>query len=353
MSCATGTEKMVRRAVPAGIDETLNTLEDPRTQKRIEGLLDLPEVQKAARDLAGQVAAGAFDGLTDDQRLAKVRQVSEDYVGALSKAVGQGLREDVSPALVDTTRQAVEQAIHAALSPATRQGAANMAEALTRRTLTTLSEGLRDELGPATQTVLERNVGPALQRVVEDNVGPALRHTIEKDLAPALREALTRELAPAAGKVSREVSREALLGAVDALEVVETDPQYQGFRERFWGRIDDTLNKGAQVGERIAWILALIVIILGLLLARAIVVRRREQTERERSERMLLAILQELQQGGAVKVEQVVDHVRARDPDLARSSSLNAMIQRAVAISRDLFDGRPDLDGKPDAPRKR
>ncbi|WAS94396.1 hypothetical protein [Nannocystis punicea] len=353
MSCATGTEKMVRRAVPAGIDETLNTLEDPKVRKRIDDLLDLPEVQQAARDLAEQVAAGALDGLTDAQRVAKVQQLSADYVGALSKAVGQGLREDVSPAVVDTTRRAVEQALQSALSPATRQGAANMAEALTRRTLTTLSEGLRDELGPATQTVLERNVGPAIQRVVEDNVGPALRHTIEKDLAPALRDALNNELAPAAGRVSREVSREALLGAVDALEVVETDPHYQEFRERFWGRIDGTLNKGARIGETIAWILALIVVILGLLLARAIAVRRREQTERERSERMLLAILQELKQGGEVKVEQVVDHVRARDPDLARSSSLNEMVRRAIAISRDLFDGRPDLDGKPDSPEQR
>ncbi|MDC0718220.1 hypothetical protein [Nannocystis bainbridge] len=352
MSCGTATERMIRRAVPAGIDETLTTLEDPKVQRRIEGLLDLPEVQQAARDLAEQVAAGAFDGLTEPQRLAKVRQFSEDFVGALSKAVGQGLREDVSPAVVETSRRAVEQAIQAALSPATRRGAANLAEALTRRTLTTLSEGLRDELGPATQTVLERNVGPAIQRVVEDNVGPALRHTIEKDLAPALRDALNTELAPAAGKVSREVSREALLGAVDALDRVETDPQYEKFRERFWGRIDGTLSKGAKVGETIAWILALIVVILGLLLARAIVVRRREQDERERSERMLLAILQELKQDGAVKVEQVVDHVCARHPDLARSSSLNAMIHRAVAVGRDLFDGRPDLDGKPDAPKR-
>ncbi|MCY1061318.1 hypothetical protein [Nannocystis sp. SCPEA4] len=352
MSCATGTERMVRTAVPAAIDETLNSLEDPQVRKRIDGLLDLPEVQKAARELAEQVAAGAFDGLTDEQRVAKVKQLSEDYVGALTKAVGDGLREDVSPAVVDTTKRAVEQAIASALSPSTRQGAAAMAEALTRRTVTTLSESVRDDLGPATQAVLERNLGPGMQRVIEDNLGPALRTTIAKDIAPALREALSEELAPAAGKVSREVSREAVLGAVDALDLVETDPQYEKFRDRFWGRIETTLHQGARIGETIAWILALLVVILGLLLARAIVVRRNAELERQRSERMLMAILQELKQGGAVKVEQVVDHVRARDPDLARSSSLNEMIQRAIAIGRDLFDGRPDLDGKPDSPKR-
>lgn len=342
---------MVRRAVPAGIDETLTTLEDPATRRRIEQLLDLPEVQAAARELAEQVAAGAFDGLTDAQRVAKVQQISEDYVGALTKAVGKGLREEVSPAIVDTTERAVQQAIQSALSPATRQGAASMAEALTRRTVGTLSESLRDDLGPATQAVLEHNIGPAMQRVVEDNLGPALRHTIEKDLAPALRDALGNELAPAAGRISREVSREAVLGAVDALEVLDTDPRFEGFRERLWGRIDGTLNKGVRVGEIVAWILALIVLILGLLLVRSILARRHVESERERSERMLIGILQELKQRGQVRVEQVVDQVRARDPDLARSSSLNEMVQRAIAISRDLFDGHPDLDGKPDTPQ--
>jgi len=343
---------LVRKAVPAAIDETLTTLEDPKVRERIDDLLELPEVQKAARELAEQVAAGAFDGLTDAQRVARVKQISAEYVGALTKAVGDGLREDVSPAVVDATRRAVEQAVQSALSPSARQGAAAMAEALTRRTVTTLSEALRDDLGPATQAVLERNVGPAMQRVIEDNLGPALRATIEKDLAPALRDALDNELAPVAGKISREVSREAVLGAVDAIDRVETDPQYEQFRERFWGRINGALSHGARIGETIAWILALLVLILGLLLARAIIVRRNAEAERQRSERMLLAILQELKQGGEVKVEQVVDHVRARDPDLARSSSLNEMVQRAIAISRDLFDGRPDLDGKPDEPKR-
>lgn len=351
MSCGTASEKMTRRAVPAGIDETLKALEDPDTRRRIDRLLALPEVQEAARELAEQVAAGTFDGLTDEQRVARVKQLSEDYVGALSKAVGRGLREDVSPAVVDATEQAVEQALRSALSPAARQGAANLAEALTRRTVTTLSEGLRDDVGPATQAVLERNVGPALERVIEDNLGPALRRTIEKDLTPALRDALGEELAPVAGKISREVSREAVLGAVDALDIVETDPRFERFRDRFWGRVDATIHQGMRVGEIVAWILALIVLILVLLLVRSIVSRRHVEAERERSERMLVALLQELKQRGEVPVAQVVEKARARDPELVRSGALDQLIARAVAVGRDLFDGRPDLDGKPDEPR--
>jgi hypothetical protein len=353
MSCASGSERLVRRAVPAGIDETLKALEDPATRRRIDALLELPEVQAAARELAEQVAAGALDGLTDAQRVAKVQQLSEDYARALTRAVGEGLRADVSPAVAETAERTVEQTLRAALSPSTRQAAASMVEALTRRTVTTLSEGVRDDLGPATQAALEQNVGPALQRVIEDNLGPALRKAIAQDLGPALGQALGQELAHAAGKMSREISREAVLGAVDALEVVETDPRFEGFRERFWGRVSATLDRGARVGEIVAWILALIVLILVLLLVRSFLSRRQAEAERARTERMLASLLQSLKQRGEVPVEQVVEEVCARDPELARSSALNELVARAIAIGRDLIDGRPDFDGKPDPPQKR
>src|SRR5690606_14197135 len=99
MSCAAGAEKMVRRSVPAGIDETLAALEDPATQRRIDRLLNLPEVQEAARELGEGRTTGVLDGLGDEARMAKNQQLSADYVAALTRAVGQGLRDDISPAV--------------------------------------------------------------------------------------------------------------------------------------------------------------------------------------------------------------------------------------------------------------
>lgn len=350
MSCATGTEKLVRRAVPATIDETIAAFEDPETQRRLKQLIDLPDVQAAARKLAQGLTEGALDGLTDEERAKKARELSEAYVGALTKAVGEGLQEDISPAVEGAVERTVRRALAAALSPQTRKDAGALADALTRRTVKALADSLRDDLGPALQTVLETNLGPALQKVIEDDLGPALRKTIEKDLAPAVRDAITGDLTPVAGRVSREVSREVVLGVVDAMAALEHDERLKGVGDRLWGRINSTIDQGIRASEILAWILALVVLILGLLLVRSILVRRHLADERERSERMLIGILQVLQKSGEVRVEQVIDKVRERDPELVRSNYLDNLLRRAVAITRDFFDGRPDLDGKPDEP---
>lgn len=350
MSCATGTEKLVRRAVPATIDETIGTFEDPEIQRRLKKLIDLPDVQEAARKLAQGLTSGALDGLTDEQRMAKARALSEEYVNALTRAVGKGLHADISPAVEGAVERTVQRALAAALSPKTRQDASALVGALTQRTVRALSESTRDDLGPALQTVLEANLGPALQKVLEENLGPALGHVIAKDLTPAIRDALAGDLAPAVGHFSREVSREVVLGVVDAIAAIEHDERLKDFNDRLWGRLNATINQGVRASEILAWILALIVLILGLVLVRSIVVRRHLEAERARSERMLIGILQVLQKSGEVRVDHVIEKVQERDPELVRSGYLSDLMRRAVAVTRDLFDGKPDLDGKPDDP---
>lgn len=348
MSCATGTERVIRRAVPATIDETLEAFEDPETQRRLKRLLDMPDVQAAARRLAEGLTEGAIDGATDPERAEKLRKLSEDYVGTLSRAVGKSLNEDISPAVEGAVERTVRRALAAALSPETRRDASALADALTRRTVKALADSARDDLGPALQTVLEVNLGPALKKVIEDDLGPALHKAIAKDLAPAVRDALAGDLGPAAGKLSREVSREVVLGVVDAMAALEHDERLASFNDRFWGRLNSTLDDGLRFGELVAWLLALVVLILGILLVRSILVRRSLEQERERSERMLIGILRELQRSGEVRVGSVIEKVREKDPELQRSGYLNDLLTRAVALTRDLFDGKPDLDGKPD-----
>jgi hypothetical protein len=348
MACATGTEKIIRRAVPATIDETLEAFEDPETQRRLKKLLELPDVQEAARKLARGMTEGAIDGASEPERAERLRKLSEDYVATLSRAVGKSLNEDISPAVEGAVERTVRRALAAALSPATRRDAAALADALTRKTVKALSDGLRDDLGPALQAVIEDDLGPALKKVIEDDLGPALHKAIAKDLAPAVRDAMSGDLVPAAGRLSREVSREVVLGVVDAMAALEHDERLAEFNTRFWGRLNTTINQGLRFSEILAWLLALVVLILGLVVVRQILVRRSLEQERERSERMLIGILHELQRGGEVRVGQVIEKVRERDPELQRSGYLNNLMSRAIAVTRDLFDGKPDIDGKPD-----
>lgn len=352
-ACAAGTERLVRRAVPATIDETIAAFEDPDIQRRLKKLIDLPDVQAAARRLAQGLTEGALDGLTEEERARKLRALSEDYVDTLTRALGKGLREEIEPAAAHAARAVVEEALAPVLAPQTRQGAAALVDAVTRRAVYALSQGVRDEAGPALASALQKDLGPAAQRVLEDNLGPALHKVIRDDLGPALREALSDEMVPTAGRFSREISREAVLGIVDAIEQLDRDERLAAVNERFWTRLNRSLNQGLRLGEIIAWILALVILILGIWLARTIIVRRHLEAERERSERMLIGILHELQRGGEVRVAHVLDKVQQRDPELARSRYFGEVVQRALAVTRDLFDGKPDLDGKPDDPPPR
>jgi hypothetical protein len=254
MACATGTERLIRRAVPATIDETLEAFEDPETQRRLKKLLDLPDVQEAAHRLAQGMTEGAIDGASGPERAERLRKLSEDYVAALSRAVGKSLQEDISPAVEGAVERTVRRALGAALSPETRRDAAALADALTRRTVKALSDSLRDDLGPAVQAVLEDNLGPALRKMIEDDLGPALHKAIAKDLGPAVRDAMGGDITPAAGRLSREVSREVVLGVVDAMAALEHDERLAEFNSRFWGRLDTTINKGLRLSEILAWL---------------------------------------------------------------------------------------------------
>lgn len=355
MSCATGTERLIRRAVPATLDETLGAFEDPDTQRRLKQLVDRPDVQEAARRLAKTLAQGAFEGLTDEQRLARLQEISEDFVGALTGAVGEHLGEDVSPALAEIVEQSVQRALDTALAPGVRRRAGELADVLTRRTVRALSEetgrGLREDLGPAVQAMIEDNLGPAMGHALREDLGPAMRHVIREDLGPAVRETLAEDVLPGAGKLSREVTREAVLGVFDALAALETDPRLQAYNDRFWGRLDTTINRGIQGGQIAAWVLGLLVLLLVLLLVRSLLQRRHIEEERARSERMLIGVLHALQRGGEVRVDQVIERVAERDPELVRSNYIGQLLQRAVAGVRDFFDG--DGPAKPPSPPPR
>lgn len=320
-------EGITRRAVPAALDESVGFLEDPESQRRIEGLLRDPQVQAAARELTGALVGGAIEGVTDEARQAELRQVSARYIEAVTAAASRALRTDLGPA--------AGAALRSALSPRTRQDLAAFAEQITRTTLDTAAE--------SASRGLQKDLGPAFRAVLEDELGPALRLLIARDLAPALREAMAGEMLPAIGLVSHEVARQIVLGVDAGLEEVRFRDRFATFEVSTWDRIQALVHRGLRVSQIAAWILGLVVIILGVLFGRAILLRRRLDEERLRSERMLLGVLRGLQQGSdKPDIEAFFSHLRERNPDLADDAFLEELARRVSQPTR-----------KPGRPRRR
>ncbi|MDC0717230.1 hypothetical protein [Nannocystis bainbridge] len=311
-------EGVVRTAVPATLDETVGFLEDPDSQARIQKLLKDPQLQAASRELTATLVGGALDGLTDEQRQAALRQASSRYLDAMAKAASTSLREQISPALAATIRENIDTA----LSPKTRQEASAMVDALTRSTVTALTQsagkGLSDDLGPA------------LRKVMEQDLGPGMAKMVRADLAPALRAALRDELVPVVSIVSREASKQLVLGAADALSELQVRRDLGQFEDSLWNRLEHTLHKGIQISQIIAWVLGFALAIVIALVVRSSVLRRRIEADRARSERLLLSLVDELHRGSdKPDVEELMSQIRTRVPDLDDVGFMDELARRA------------------------
>ncbi|PCC72461.1 hypothetical protein SAMN02745121_01638 [Nannocystis exedens] len=311
-------EGVVRKSVPAALDETVGFLEDPQAQQRIQKLLQDPQIQEASRELTESLVEGALDGLTDEQRQAALRDMTTRYLDAVAKAAGTSLKEQISPALAATVRQTLDTA----LSPRTRREASAMVDDLTRTTVTALTQSAGKGL--------TEDLGPALRQVLEEDLGPGLKKMVRADLAPALRDAVRDELVPVVGIVSREASKQLVLGAADALAELEVKRDLGQLEESMWTRLDHMLHRGIQISQIIAWVLGLALAVVIGLVVRGTVLRRRIEADRARSERLLLSLVDELHRGcDKPDVEELLSQIRTRVPDLDDRHYMEELARRA------------------------
>jgi hypothetical protein len=324
--CLGGADRATRTIVPSALDSSVGFLEVPENQARIAKIMKSPEIQEALGEMVDGLIGGAFDSGTDDERMAKVRDISGKYIAAVTKAVAEGLEQDLGPAAAHSAQQVVAGVLDAALAPKTRREAAAMVDTVTRRLVTALSEssaeGLRDDLGPA------------LAKVLQEDLGPALGHVIEVDLKPAVDDMLAITM-PSVNAATRDLTRHALLGVGDALADEEFQEQMGQFTDAMLERADKTLNKGIAVSTIAAIALGLLVLILALLVTRAFIVRRRIEKERAHSERMLLLVVQAMQHSkDKPEVEALLREIHERETDLADEGFLDDLAKRVRTTRR-------------------
>lgn len=323
LGCA-GADSVTRRAVPAALDSSVDYLEDPEAQKKIQRLLEDPQIKEASRELTSALVEGALDGATNEERQAKLRGITTQFIDAVAKAASKNLREDISPAMSQAAASAVQRVLASAMSPQSREQAAAMVDAVTRSAVTAMTE----------------SAGRGLRTALEDDIGPGMAHLIRADLAPAMREAVRTDLLPVVYLMSREMSRGLVIGAAEAFRELEVERKLGEYEGGLWNRLDMLLHKGIKLSQIIGWVLGVLAVIFGVLFARAVLLRRRIEAERARSERMLLTVMQDLQQGcDKPDVEHLLASLRERHPDLADEEYLRELNRRA-SMRQSSF-GRP------------
>jgi hypothetical protein len=344
LACATGAERIARSGVEGGLGGALEALNEPRNRELLLRLLRDPDIQEAAHDLTEAITGGAVDGLSDEARMQRIREASDAYIRTISGAVGAALDEDISPAVTRGIGDVVGGTVAAALRPENARLARSFVDGVTRSTITAFmqstAQGLRDDLGPALNLVLERDLGPGLQRVIEDNVGPALRKVIERDLQPMIEAALGGEEGGAAGMFARDLTRQIVLGANDGMSELGIS-------------LSPNSKDGIGVFGWIPIVLAGLLLLLSVLLVRMFMTRRAITQDRARSEEMLVNILRAIKSsdepGAVPDFNTVIARARQHIPNLAGNEAYLATIITRAQLPAPLLPSAPAASP---APRK-
>ncbi len=321
LACATGAEKIARRGVEGGLGGALGALNEPRNRELLLRLLRDPDIQAAAHDLTEAITGGAVDGVSDEARMRRVREASDAYIRTIAGAVGAALDEDISPAVTRGIGDVVGGTVAAALRPENARLARSFVDGVTRSTITAFmqstAQGLRDDLGPALNKVLEQDLGPGLQRVIEENVGPALRKVIERDLQPMIEAALGGEDGGAAGIFARDLTRQIVLGANDGMSELGIS-------------LSPNRKDGIGLFGWIPIVLGVLLLLLTVLLLRMFLTRRAIAQDRARSEEMLVNILRAIKSsdepGVVPDFNTVIARARQHIPNLAGNEEYLATI---------------------------
>ena len=332
LACAHGTKNLVNSGVQGGVAGGLEAISDPKNKEMLVRLLQDADIKQAAHDLVAALTGGALDGLTDEQRQAKIREASDAYIRTISAATSEALDKEISPALTRAVEDVLGGAIASALRPSNRRLAESMVDGVTRSTVLAFTQstaqGLRDDLGPALTKVLDEDLGPALQRVVEQNLGPAVRNVIAEDLQPALQAALGGEDGGEAGTFARALTKQIVLGVNDGMSELGISPSPNG-------------KDGLGIANWLLIVLGFLLLLASLLLVRGFVARRVLAQDRARSEAMLVDIMRAIKTGetdapGVLPdLDAVLERVYQHMPELqAENSYLAAIVGKATLPTR-------------------
>ena len=306
--CAYSSEKIVRRSTPAAIEETLEALNDPDNQALIRDLVDDDAVKDAVAELAEAMTSGALEGLSDEERAARLTELGERLVERLIAAAGEGIRDELTPSVQSMVERTVESAIERSLSAETRRRAQALAAGVAREAAAAMVTGSSERI--------RRDLGPALAGVIDDDLTPALERALAKRLIPAIAEALEAELEdrakPAIAGLSREVAKQMVLGVDDALVELEiVDPE---LRRALLKDLNADLDRGMRFAEVLAWIFAAIALLLAALLVRAMLQARSLREHSVRVERAMATIVRRLRRSEEDDgwIDDIVDMVDAK-----------------------------------------
>jgi hypothetical protein len=152
LGCAETVQEAAKSAAPAAVEGAAEEAKEPDTRNDIATVLADPEIRSAASALSSSIVAGAFDGLTDEERSQQLRKLTDALVKTFGASMARSLRDDLGPQLSASVAQAIDRSIERALDEETERRIEALTLAATRGALRGAGETLVDangQLAPA------------------------------------------------------------------------------------------------------------------------------------------------------------------------------------------------------------
>lgn len=116
-SCAQTAREAARHATPAAVEGAVEEAEDPATRVNVSKILADSRIRNASAQLAESVTAGAVEGLTRDEQIARLEELGSRLVREFTATMTQTALTEMANAQFE---QRLESAVHSATAGAMR-----------------------------------------------------------------------------------------------------------------------------------------------------------------------------------------------------------------------------------------
>lgn len=180
--CAETAKQAARSAAPAAAEGTLDAARKPDNRQDIATIIGDPQIREASKALAGSVADGVFDALTDEERTAALERLSARLVEHLGPALAKTTMRDLRPAMSAVIAESVDQTMARLLSDENRERAGSVVAEIAQSAVRGMSEQIGNDVARLGATpdgtaeaanlslLLARNAGRGVALGIQDAV---------------------------------------------------------------------------------------------------------------------------------------------------------------------------------------
>lgn len=147
LGCAGTIKQAAREAAPAAVKETVSEVGEPETRKDLATILADPRIREASSALTEAVVEGALNGLTDEERIARLQQLTDAFVTRIGASMARSLQREIGPQLSITFADTIDRTLERVLGSATEARLQALALAVTRSSMQGVGEALVDPSG--------------------------------------------------------------------------------------------------------------------------------------------------------------------------------------------------------------